>query len=91
MRLLAAAHEDHAFDGIVILLEAKLAEPRRVADRHVANVPDANRHAVVAADDDVSDVVGIADQTDAAYVVELPALGVESAAGIGVIGAPVRS
>ena len=39
LRLLAAAHQDHAFDSVVVVLnfvlEAKNAEARRVADHHV--------------------------------------------------------
>ena len=39
-----------------------------------------------AADDDFADVFGVFDQAEAADVVELAALGVEAAAGIGVVG-----
>ena len=86
LRLLAAQHENDAFDRVVIFLEAEFTQTRRVADRHIADVADPNRNAVVAADHDVADVVGIAHQADAAHVVELAALRIESAAGVGVIG-----
>ena len=85
LRLLAAAHEDHAFDRVVILLKAELTEAGRVPDGDVANIAHPDGYAFVAADDDVPDVVGVADQADSADVVELSALGIESAAGIGVI------
>ncbi len=62
--------------------------PRRggVADHHLADVFHADGNAVVAADDDFADVIGGFDQAQAANVVELAALGVEAAAGVGVVG-----
>ena len=39
LRLLSAKHQDDAFHGIVILLKAEFAQPRRVADDDVANIP----------------------------------------------------
>ena len=86
LRLLSAQHEDDAFDGVVIFLEAELAEAGRVADGDVADIADADGHALVGADYDVSDVVGVSYQADAANVVELSALRIEAAAGIGVVG-----
>ena len=56
LRLLAAAHHDDAFNGVVGLVEAELAEARSVADGHIADVANAHRHAVLRADDDVADV-----------------------------------
>ena len=47
LRLLAAQHENDAFDGIVILLKAELTEPRRMADGDLANVAYANGHALL--------------------------------------------
>ena len=85
LRLLSAQHENDAFDGIVILLEAEFAEARRVADGYVSDIAHADGHAFVGADDDVADVIGVAHQADAANVIELSALGIETAAGIRVI------
>ena len=60
--LLAAAHEDDAFDGVVVILcfvlKAEDAEARSVADFDVADVFDANGRAIVAGDDDFADVFG---------------------------------
>ncbi len=57
LRLLAAEHQNHAFNRIVILLRnAELAQPRRVADRDLADVLHANRSALFAADNNVPDV-----------------------------------
>ena len=86
LRLPAAEHENDALDRIVILLKAELTQAGRMADGDVANVAHPDGNAFVAADDDVADVVGIAHQPDAAHVVELSALRIESAAGIRVIG-----
>ena len=59
LRLLAAAHEDDAFDGVVVFFsETEDAEARRVADLDVADVFHAHWRAVVAADDDFADVFG---------------------------------
>ncbi len=46
-----------------------------------------NRNAVLFLDDDVSDVLHVADQTEAADVIELAALGIEAAARVGVVAA----
>ena len=51
-----------------------------------ADVFYAHGHAVVAADDDFADVVGGFEQAETADVVELAALRVKAAAGIGVVG-----
>jgi hypothetical protein len=60
--LFAAAHEDDAFDGIIVIfgfvLEAKDAEARRVTDFNAANVADTHGSAIVAGDNDLTDVVG---------------------------------
>ena len=56
-----------------------------MADFHVADILDADGHAVIAADHDVPDVVGIAHQADTAHVIELATLRIESAARVGVI------
>ena len=62
-----------------------------MTDHDIADVLDANRNAVVTADDDVANVAGVAHQSDAAHVIELSTLRVESAARIGVIGASTHS
>ena len=84
--LLAAAHEDHAFDCVVDSSGNQTAEAGGVSDGDFANVSNANGHAFVAADHDVPNVFSVADQTDPADVVELAALGIESAAGVGIVG-----
>ncbi len=91
LRLLAAQHEDDPLNRVVILLIAEFAEPRSMADHDIANVLDADGNAVVAANDDVADIAGIAYQSDTAHVIKLPTLGVESSARIGVVGAQARS
>jgi len=86
LRLLAAQHKDDAFDRVVILLIAEFAEARRVADLDRADVLHADGHAVIGADHHVADVFGVAHQAEAAHVIELPALRIESAACVGVVG-----
>ncbi len=90
LRLLSAQHENDAFHGIIILLKAEFAQPWRVPDGDIPNIAHADRHALVGADNDVSNVVGIAHQSNAAHVVELPALRIEPAAGVGVVGGQSR-
>ena len=70
----------------IILLIAELAEARRVADLDRADVLHADGHAIIGADNNVTDVFGVAHQAEAAHVIELAALRVESAAGVGVVG-----
>ena len=74
LSLLAAEHQDHALDGVIVVLITEFAQPWSVADGHLADVLDANRHAVIAADDNIANVVGVTHQADAAHIVELPAL-----------------
>ncbi len=90
LRLLSAQHQDDAFDGVIIFLKAEFAQARRVPDGDFANVAHPNGHAFIGADDDVSNVIGIAHQSDAANVIELSALRIETAAGIGVVGGERR-
>ncbi len=85
LRLLAAAHHNDAFDSVVGLVESEFAQPRSVPDGHIADVADADRHPVLRPHDDVPDVFGIANETEAAHVIELPALGIEAAPGIGIV------
>ena len=83
--LLAASHHDDALDGVIRFIEAEFAQARSVPDGHVADVADTDRHPVLRADDDVADVCGIANQPEPTHVVELAALRIKSASGIGVI------
>ena len=89
LRLFAAAHEDDAFDGVVIVfpfvLKAENAKARSVADDHAADVFHANWGAIAAANDDFADIFGCFNQAETADVVELAALRVEAAAGVGVV------
>src|SRR5271169_1738845 len=87
LRLLTAKHENHALDGIVVLLIPELAQPRRVAYLDIPNVLDTNGYSIVAADNYVSDIAGVTYQPNAAHIVRLPPLGVKSTARIRVIGA----
>ena len=85
LRLFANTHQNHAFDGIVLVHVPELAEPRGSARRDRADVLDENRNAVVACDDDVPDVIERFHQAQTADVVELSALREEPAAGVGVV------
>ena len=67
-RVAADLHEHDPLDDVVVAVVAHDAEPRRVADRHVRDVADANRRSALGRDDDVADVVEAADQADAAHV-----------------------
>src|SRR6266851_2623595 len=62
LRLLAAAHQNDAFDGVVIVfglvLETENTETGSVADFHVADIADADRSAVITGDHDFANVVG---------------------------------
>ena len=86
LRLLAAAHHDDAFDRVIGLVEAELAQARaRCRSTTWPMSPMRVGHAVLRADENVGDIGGIADQADAAHVIELLALRIESAAGVGVV------
>ena len=87
MGLLAAAHEDDAFNSVVVLFESEDSQARGVADFYVADVFDAHRGAVGVADYDFADVFGVAQQAESANIVELLPDGIKAAAGVGVIGA----
>ena len=56
-----------------------------MADDHVAYIAHPDGYALVAADHDVRDVVGVPDQADSADVIELASLGIEAASGVGII------
>ena len=91
LRLLARAHQDHAFHRIVAIIESELPEARRVADHDRADVLHQHRNAVRRrGDDGVADVLGGAQPREAAHVIELSALGVEPAAGVVVVRAERR-
>ena len=85
LRLLADTHQDDPFDGVVLVHEAELPEPRRVAHGHPRDVLHVHRDAAVGRDHDVADVLEVADLAEAAHVEELAALRVEAAAGVGVV------
>jgi hypothetical protein len=87
LRLLAGAHDHDPLDRIVPVVEPELAEPRRVADDDLAHVADEHRRSVPHGQHDVGDILGLLEPAQSAHVVELPALGVEPAAGVPVVGA----
>ncbi len=88
--MLAPAHQDDAFDGVIILLLLGLktedAEARGVADFHAANILDADGHAIGTSDYDFPDVFGAFHEAQAAHVIKLAALRVKTAAGVGIVG-----
>jgi hypothetical protein len=84
--LFAGAQQDDAFDRVVLLLVAELAQPRRDADDHAADILEQHRRAVVHGQDDIADVFRRHHAADAAHVIELAALRIEAAAGIAVVG-----
>ena len=85
LRLFAAAHHDDALDGIILLVEAEFAQAWSATDGDLADVADTHRHPILRAHDYVADVARIAHQAQAANVIKLAALRIESAAGIGVV------
>ena len=84
--LFAGSHQDDAFHGVILFLEAELAQARRDADLHPADILHQHRRAVVHRQHDIADVLQRGDAADAAHVIELAALRIETAAGIGVVG-----
>src|SRR5277367_1487519 len=90
LRLLAAAHQDDAFNGVVVVflfvLEPENPEARSDADDDAADILYPDRHAVAAAYDNFADVLGGLDESETADVVKLAALRVEAAPGVGVVG-----
>ena len=83
--LFAAAHQDDAFHRVVVLVEPEFPQARGMANHHIADVADAHGSAIVAGHHDGANILGIARQAQAAHVVELPALRVKPAAGVGVV------
>ena len=47
-RLLVLPHQDDALDDVVLAVAADDPQPRPVADDHLGDLPDVDRHAVVA-------------------------------------------
>ncbi len=90
MSLLAAAHQDDAFDGVIVILllglETENAEARGVADFDTANILYADGNAIQAGNDDFANIFRSLDQAEAADVVKLAALGIEAATGVGIVG-----
>src|SRR5580704_6206283 len=84
--LLPAKHENDALDGIVILLETEFAEAWRMPNGYVPYITHSDGHAFVSANHDVSNVICVAHQPDAANVVELSSLRIKSSASIRVVG-----
>ena len=85
LRLFADAHQDDPLHGVVLLHEAELAEPDGVSDLDLGDVAQVNRDCVARGHDHISDVLQILDQAEAPDIVELPALRVEAAAGVGIV------
>ena len=83
--LIAPQHHDDAFHRIIILVEAKLAQARRMPDRYVAHITHMHRHAVLRTDNHAANVRFVLDQSQPADVIKLPALRIKSAAGIRVV------
>ena len=85
--LLAGAQQDDAFDRVVLLLEAELAQARSDADRRPRPTSfTQHRRAVVHREHDVADVLQ-GRSGRAAHVIELATLRIEAAAGVAVVGA----
>ena len=84
--LIAAKHEYYAFDGVVIFLKAKFAQPGSVPDDDISNVAHPNGDTLVCAYYNIADVLSIAKESNAAHIIELATLGIKSAPGIRVVG-----
>ena len=79
LRLLAAAHEDDAFDGVGVVfpflpfvsfvLKAENAEARSVANDDATDVFYADGHTIAATDDDFADVFGGFDEAETSNVI----------------------
>src|ERR1035438_8855160 len=89
LRLLAAAHQNHAFDSVIVVfdlvLKAKDSEARSVANHDLPHVFNPNRPPIIATDHDLADVVGRFQKAKASDVIKLSALRVKPAAGIGIV------
>src|SRR5271154_4535080 len=87
LRLLAAEHQDDAFDNIVILVESELAEAWSVANHNVAYIANVYWHAILRTDNYAAYVRFVSNQTEPANVVKLLALRIKSAACVRVVQA----
>src|SRR5487761_726817 len=83
--LFAGAHQDDAFDGVVVVHKAKFAEARRVTHDDLADVLDAHRNAVLATDHCVADVLDVAHEAESANVIKLSALRIKPSSGVGIV------
>ena len=84
--LRAGQCQHHALHRVVLAHVAELAQPRRDADLYRAHVLHQDRRAVVHRQHHVADVLHGLEPAQPAHVEELPALGVETAAGVAVVG-----
>jgi len=85
LRLFSSAHQDDAFDGVVFVVEAELPKTRRTPDYDFSDILDQHRRPIVHSEHYVADVLWSRETSQSAHVIELPALGVESAAGITIV------
>src|SRR6267143_73488 len=81
---LAAAHQHHAGDDVIVVVLAGDALPRHGANRDLRDILHQDRRAAPLGDDDVADVVGPGEQADAADEILLATLLDVAAAGIGI-------
>ncbi len=84
--LLAGAQQDDAFDRVILLADAELAQPRRDADDDMADILDQHRRALVHRQHDIADILDGRQPPEPADIIELPALRIETAAAIAVVG-----
>ena len=84
--LLPGAHEHHALHGVGPVVEAEKSQAGRVADLHPPDVTHQDRGTVLDREHYAPDVLRGHQAPQPAHVVELPALGVEAAASVAVVG-----
>ena len=82
----ARAQQDDTLHGVVLLLVAEFTQARGDADGDAADVPHQHRGAVMHRQHHVADVLHGDQASHAAHVIELAALRIESAAGVGIVG-----
>ena len=72
VRVKRSVHDQDRRDDVVVIVPARLAEPRHVADAHLRHVLDLNRHAVELAKRNVLEVADLApeDQVRVAAIVD---------------------
>ena len=71
----AVAHEHDALNHVVLVVRADDSEAGRMADGHLGDVSNPNRHPLQFGDDHLPDIVERTDEPDAAYVKRLLAQG----------------